>query len=31
MICVVVKKVSSVTGTALLPDMDDFKIGWLYE
>ena len=31
MICVVVKKVSSVIGTALLPDMDDFTICWLYE
>ena len=31
MICVVVKKVRSVIGTALLPDMDDFTICWLYE
>ena len=30
-ISVVVKKVSSVIGTALLPDMDDFTICWLYE
>ena len=27
MICVVVKKVSCVIGTALLPDMDEFTIG----
>ena len=25
------KKWSCVIGTALLPDMDDFTIGWLYK
>lgn len=30
-IAVVVKKWSCVIGTALLPDMDDFTICWLYE
>lgn len=29
--CCRLKKWSCVIGTALLADMDDFTIGWLYE